>query len=485
MFNQFKRLFRHSAIYAIGTVAQSAVAFLLIPLYTRYIVPANYGRLEIINTFGAILLMLVSFGFGSALMKTYFRDAHNETERKRLIGTLFMFVLPVAYAILAVLIFFSPQLSQALLGGTEWTGLFQILLITTFFSLFMNLAFALLRVQERSKKYTALFLLRFFAVLGLNFYFIIWLELDIKGILVANLITFAIVAFSLVPDVIKSASFKFSGFFLKKLWIFGLPIIPASIAMWFMDLSDRYFIEFFRSSDEVGIYSLGYKLGMLVNIAVVAPFQLAWPTLYFDVSRRGDAQQIYAKVLTYFTIASTSLALVLGVLAPEILRVLAGEAYWDAYKVVFLVAISYVFYGMHFVLAPGIHIKEKTKYYPLVVMIPAIANVILNYFIVPPYGMMGAATTTVICFAFVIILTYLFANHWYPIKYNWKRIWGVWTIAVLVFAASLFVSHDNVWISTALKLALLVGDIALLYIFGLWRMGEIRQFREMFRKTSN
>lgn len=361
MVNQFQRLFKHSAIYAIGTVAQSAVSFLLIPLYTRYIVPANYGRLEIINTFGSILLMLVSFGFGSAIMKTYFRDAKNEVARKRLVGTMFIFVLPLAYALIAVLIFFSPQLSTWLLGGPQWANLFQLLLLTTFFSLFMNLAFSLLRVQERSKKYTALFLLRFFAVLGLNFYFIIWLQLDIRGILWANLITFALVAISLIPDVIKAASFKFSKFFLKKLWAFGLPIIPASIAMWVMDLSDRYFIEFFRTSDEVGIYSLGYKLGMLVNIIIVAPFQLAWPTLYFDVSRRDDATQIFSRVLTYFTMTATFLALLLGVLAPEILRILAGPAYWDAYQVVFLVAISYVFYGMHFVLAPGIHIREKTN----------------------------------------------------------------------------------------------------------------------------
>jgi len=482
MFDQFKRLFKHSAIYAIGTIAQSAVAFLLIPLYTRYIVPANYGRLEIINTFGSILLMLVSFGFGSALMKTYFRDANNEAERKKLVGTMFLFVLPIAYSIIAVLILFSPQISSWLLGGAEWAGLFQILLITTFFSLFMNLAFALLRVQEKSKKYTALFLLRFFAVLALNFYFIIWLQLDIRGILLANLITFILVAVSLIPDVIKSATFRISKVFLKKLWAFGLPIIPASIAMWVMDLSDRYFIEIFRSSDEVGIYSLGYKLGMLVNIMVVAPFQLAWPTLYFDVSKRGDAQQIYSRVLTYFTMLATSLALVLGVLAPEILRVLAGEAYWDAYKVVFLVAISYVFYGMHFVLAPGIHIKEKTKYYPLVVVIPAIANIVLNYFIVPPYGMMGAAVTTVLCFIFVIVLTYLFANHWYPINYEWKRIWAVWVVAVLIFGASLFVSHENVWISAILKVTLLAGDAALLYIFGIWRFGELKKIKALLSK---
>lgn len=428
--------------------------------------------------------MLVTFGFGSALMKTYFRDAHNEDERKRLVGTMFMFVMPVAYAILAILLLFSSQLSTFLLGSAEWTDLFQILIITLFFSMFMNLSFALLRVQERSKKYTALFLLRFFAVLGLNFYFIIWLNLDIKGILLANLITFAIVAVSLIPDVKKAAKFKFSKFFLKKLWLFGLPIIPASIAMWVMDLSDRYFIEIFRSSEEVGIYSLGYKIGMIVNIMIVAPFQLAWPTLYFDVSKRNDAPKIFSKVLVYFTLGGTFLALVLGVLAPEILRLIASPAYWDAYKVVMLVAISYVFYGMHFVLAPGIHIKEKTKYYPLLVVLPAIANIILNYFIVPQFGMMGAAFTTVICFLAVIIFTYIMANHFYPIKYDWPRIFAVFGIAAGIFVLSMFTSHENILYSTLIKFVLLAGYIGLLSLFGLLKFSELKQFRKLFQKKA-
>jgi O-antigen/teichoic acid export membrane protein len=266
MFDQLKRLFKHSAIYAVGSVAQSAVAFLLIPLYTRYLVPASYGRLEIVNTFGSILLMLITFGFTSALMKTYFRDAHNEEERRRLVGTSFSFVIPISFAIVAVLLGFAPVISLYLLGDAAWAGLFQILLVTTFFTIFMNMAFALLRVQERSKKYTVLFLLRFGVVLALNFYFIIWLKLDAAGVLWANLISFALVALSLLPDVLKSACWHFSPFLLRKLWAFGIAIVPASVAIWIMDLSDRYFIEIFRDPTEVGIYALGYKIGMIIDV---------------------------------------------------------------------------------------------------------------------------------------------------------------------------------------------------------------------------
>ncbi len=483
MFSQFKRLFKHSAIYAIGSVAQSAVAFLLIPLYTNYLVPASYGRLEIVNTFGSIILMLITFGFSSALMKTYFRDAHNTEERKKLVGTMFIFVIPIAFAILAVLLLIAPQLSRWLLGDAQFASLFQILLSTTFFTIFMNMAFALLRVEERSKKYTVLFLLRFGIVLGLNFYFIMGLKLDAAGILWANLISFALVALSLIPDVIKAASWSFSRFYLRKLWGFGMAIIPASIAVWVMDLSDRYFIEIFRDPTEVGIYALGYKIGMIVDVLIVAPFQLAWPTMYFDVSKRNDAQQIYSKVLTYFVLIGTFVALILGVLAPEGVKLIADPAYWGAAQVVMLVAISYVFYGMHFVLAPGIHITNNTKYYPWLIVVPAIANLVLNYFIVPVYGMLGAAVTTFACYIFVCVLTYLMAQKFYPIKYEWKKMWAIFGLAALIYSLSLFIGVGNIWLSVLIKCGLLALFLVVLYSLGFLKRSEWSKFKLLFVRT--
>ncbi len=485
MFDQFKRLFKHSAIYAIGSVAHSAVAFLLIPLYTHYLVPASYGRLEIVNTFGSIILMTITFGFTSSLMKTYFRDARNPEERKQLVGTMFLFVIPISFAIVAAMLFIAPQLSAWLLGDVAFAPLFQILLCTTFFTIFMNMAFALLRVEERSKKYTVLFLLRFGVVLALNFYFIMGLQLDAAGVLWANLISFALVAFSLIPDVVKAASWKFSSYFLRKLWVFGMAIIPASIAVWVMDLSDRYFIEIFRNPTEVGIYALGYKIGMIVDVLIVAPFQLAWPTMYFDVSKRGDAQQIYSKVLTYFVLIGTFVALILGVLAPEGVKLVADPAYWGAAQVVMLVAISYVFYGMHFVLAPGIHITNNTKYYPWLIVVPAVANLVLNYFIVPRYGMLGAAFTTFACYIFVCVLTYLMAQKFYPIKYEWRKMWAIFGLAAIVYSASLFVGIGNIWMSVLIKCGLLLVFLVALYALGLLRKSEWQKFKLLFAREKS
>lgn len=484
MFTQIKRLFKHSFVYAIGSIIQSLVGFLLIPLYTHNISTANYGRLQIINTVGTILLTLVTFGFASALMKVYFRDAKTEEEKKNLIGTMFMFVVPISFAATIALYLLSPYISNFLLGSVEFKALFQILFLNTFFLCFMTLGLALLRVKEHSKKYVGIVLSEFAVMMGLNFYFIVYLNLDIAGVLLANTAGYIISCVLLFPIILRNASFKLSGFLLKKLWMFGIPIIPASIAMWFMDLSDRYFLEFFRSSDEVGVYSLGYKIGTIVSVLLVWPFQLSWPTIYFDASRRPDAGKFYSIVLTYFTLIGTFLALVLSVLAPEIIRLISGEAYWDAYKVVPLVAISYVFYGMHFVVAPGVHIMEKTKLYPLLVAIPAGINVGLNFWIVPRYGMVGAAMTTLVSFLLVIILTYFVSNHFYPIKYEWKRIFGIFGIALGVFLASYFLKFDSLTVSVVFKLTLIAVYVAILFLFGYFSKQEIEKVKLLFRKEA-
>lgn len=472
--SDIKRLFKHGAVYAIGNAIQSAVAFLLIPVYTRYLSTAHYGYLEILNTFSSILVMVLSFGFASAILKTYFRDAKDDDERKQLVGTAFMFILPVALLATIIMFFFANDIGSFLLQNPEMGWLLKISLVSTFFVIFMNLGLAVLRAQERSRKYVIVFLLRFAVAMGLNLYFVIGLKLDVQGVLWANLISYAIVLLSLLPDIIKSSTFRFSKPLFKKLWLFGIPIIPASIAMWIMDISDRYMLEFFRDPGEVGIYSLGYKFGFLISIAIVAPFQLAWPTVYFSIAKQENAKQVYAKVLTYFCVVGLTCALAISLLAPEILSWFAGPDFFDAYKIVPFVAFAYVLYGIHFILVPGLHIREKTKLYPLMVGLPAIANILMNIWAIPRYGMYGAAVTTVLSFLLVVILTQVVTRRYYVVKYeNWK-IFTVFACAIALFAVGYYATFSSMWWNAALDIALVFAFIGVLFNTKVVSKNEIR-----------
>ncbi len=462
--SDIKRLFKHGMIYAVGNAIQSAVAFILIPIYTRYLSPANYGYLEILNTFVSIVSIVLGLGFASALMKTYFRDVSNDDERRKLVGTAFMFSIPVAFLVSAMMFLFSNKIGEFILQNPSLGVLVKINMLSTFFVVFMNLGLSLLRVQEKSKKYTITTVIRFLGAMGFNIYFVVYRGFDIEGVLWANLISYALVCLSLLPDIIKSSNFSFSKALFKKLWLFGLPIIPASIAMWFVDISDRYMLEFFRTPEEVGIYSLGYKVGFLISILLVAPMQLAWPTVYFSISHQADAKKIYAKVLTYYSVIGIFIALVVSLLAQDFLSWFAGSAFSGAYRIVPLVAFAYVLYGVHFILVPGLHIKEKTKLYPLLVIVPAIANILMNLWAIPRYGMMGAGATTLISFVLMVVLTQFFTRKYYAVMYEKTKLLILVLITLVVLFLGIYVEFNLAYQNIIWDVGMIIGFIVMLFV---------------------
>ena len=486
MFDQIKRLFKHSFIYLIGSALQSLIGFVLIPVYTRYLSPAEYGQLEILNTILLILNIVLSLGFASALMKVHERDSQGEIERRKLIGTMYIFVLPIASAATLLLALGAKFFTGIILDDSNQTNLLYLILGTNLIVIFLNLSFAVLRSKERSKTFTLLSLIKFTLILALNTFFVIKLQLGVMGILLGNLIAQTALAFIFLPTVFRSLHFTFSRQYLRKLSIFGFAVIPASLAMWVMDLSDRYFLKYFADFTEVGLYSLGYKIGFLVYILLVYPFQLAWPKVSFAVASRPDCKEIYAKTLTYFAFLGSLAALGLSLFGAQIIKLFAAPQFHTAYQIIPLVAFSYVLYGLHFALVPGLHIKEKSKYYPLIIGIPAGLNLLLNYFLVPLYGMQGAAVTTLICFILVVVLTYLITRRFYQVKYEWWRLAKLLAIIVLILSAKwIHTATDLTLVDTLYNTLLLVVFIGLILISRFFTKEELAMVKAKIKVYKN
>lgn len=484
MFQQLKNLGKHTFIYAVGSAIQTLVGFILVPIYTRLLSPAEYGQLEILNTILSILSMVLSFGFASAILKVHERDCRDEEEKKKALGTMYLFVIPLATLISFIIFFFAKPLAQIFLGNTELNNLILITLVTNISTIFLALSFALLRTKEKSGSYVSLSLLKFILVLIFNIYFVVKLKLGLFGILSGNLIAQVVASITFLPSISKYIKPVLSKRLLSKLFSFGIAIIPAAIAMWIMDLSDRYFLKHFSSLSEVGLYSLGYKTGMIISILLVWPFQLAWPTISFSLARRSDVKEIYSKVLTYFFLISSFFALALSLFASPIIKLLAPENFYPATSVIPLISFSYVFYGIHFVISPGINLTEKTKYYPLLVGIPAFLNLILNYFFVPAYGMMGAAMTTFICFVLMVTLTYFISNHFYKVKYEWSRILKITFVLILALILG-YLIQDSILQKSILSLLILFGSPCILYLLRFFEKKELSSVKKLLIQIFN
>jgi O-antigen/teichoic acid export membrane protein len=483
-----KQLAKQSFIYTIGSVAQSAVAILLIPLYTRYLGPTDYGALEITNTALSVLLFSLSFGFASSILKYYSLDLQNDAgQQKKLIGTAFLSLVPVVLLCESVLFLCARPLAQFLFGDPNLFVYIQILIATSFFAILLNQGFAVLRAQEDSKKYTLVFLARFLALLVFNVAAVVVFKAGLKGILIGNMLTYIIACLMLVPTLLRSASFTFDVGLLKLLLAFGIPLVPASMAQWFMVLSDRYFLRTFRSLTEVGIYSLGYKIGFLVMILLVTPFQLAWPTISFRAAsaKDQDHRELYAKSLTYFVLVGLAMMIPLSLFAHDLIVLFSNKSFVRGADVVWIVALSYIFYGAHFVVSTGIHLAKKTKLYPWLVVIPALLNVVLNYFLIKPFGMMGAAYATLASFVVMFACAYVVSNYFYPVAYEWKRIGLLVALTTAALSAGQFVPVGNLAISIVLKCIIIVAVAVILVLFGFFDAKEIAMARSLIGTFRN
>jgi O-antigen/teichoic acid export membrane protein len=216
---------------------------------------------------------------------------------------------------------------------------------------------------------------------------------------------------------------------------FGALLVPVMLTGWIMNASNRYILGLFRDLGDVAIFGVGYKFGMVVEMAVVWPFQLAWPAFAFAISHRPDHRATYAHTLTYLTLALTATVVTLGLGTRTLLSVVVGPEYADAYRIVPIVALAYACNGIQYCVAPGIHIAGRTALLTAIAAVAAVVNLILSLSLIPWAGMIGAAWATAGGFAFLALATTVVAQRVHPVRYEYARLAKIVGCGALVYAA--------------------------------------------------
>ena len=222
---------------------------------------------------------------------------------------------------------------------------------------------------------------------------------------------------------------------------------------------------------------------MVMQALLIIPFELAWIPFMLSVAKRDDAKQIYSSVLTYFLLIGVFIALALSVLSREVIAIMATPPFHDAYKVVPLIAFSYLLFGCYLILQAGIYIEGKTKYVPLIVGAGAVLNLGLNYLLIPSYGMMGAATATLLSYLLLPVAMLFVAGKYYPIRYEFDRIIKIVLAAVPIYVGCMFVSTGSLLIEGLIKLIILATYPALLYVLRLPKPQELEKIKQLFHQA--
>jgi O-antigen/teichoic acid export membrane protein len=418
------RLVRSLAAYQVADFVSKFMAVLLLPVYTRYISPAGYGVVELLGNGVIFMSILVRFGMIEAFLRYYFTDTDQE-RRDALARRAVAFLLVVTTLASAVLAVFATPLSRLILSYPDpTTFLIAVLGLWSFTNL--ELAYGLLRVDERLRAYAAASLINVAITIAASVVLVVGLHEGVRGLLLGNYGATAVVLLGVWWTMRRRLLFHHgprsdgAGQRLPVLLRFGLPTVPAEASVYALSIIDRYYIYHDRSHAQAGLYSIAVKLAGAVAF-IVRAFQYAWPPLAYSVSDDREAARLYGLVTTYYLVVSGWVVAGLALLGRWVLRVLAAHSYFQAYRALPWVALGWAMYGLWvvFLVIAG-RAKVTTRNFPAA-LAGVVANVAMLVVLVPPLGIAGAGIA--LCGAYVVMLTvmYLLTRHAFTVQFEWRR----------------------------------------------------------------
>jgi len=435
-----KKLSFETLIYGFGNVFSRLITFLLLPLYTNLLNPKEYGIITLLYVFIGFMNIIYHYGLDSSFLK-YFADQKNKENQKKIFSTAFFlnFLSSILFSILIII--FSHKLSLIIFNDEIYQNLFKISSYILFFDSISHIPFALLRIQKKAFIFMLIKFLNVSVTLFFNIYFLIIKGTGIEGvfnsILIASIISTLFVFFS----SINSFKLVLKYDYIKKLINFGLPFLPAGIASITMESIDRYILSILTDTYTVGIYTVGYKLGIFMLIFSTA-FNYAWQPFFLSINKDDIAKKLFSKIFTFYISLAFIIWVFISLFIKDIIDIqflgysLIESKYNESITIVPFILLSYIFQGAYYNFLPGIYFQEKTKIIPLIVSISASINIFTNILLIPIYGMVGSAIATLFGHLTMAILTYYKSKKLFYIKYEWIKLFVLFFISLTIIIIS-------------------------------------------------
>jgi O-antigen/teichoic acid export membrane protein len=472
MFARILELLRHSAIYGLGSIVARIVGVLLLPLYTRYLSPSDYGLIETLVALSAVLTAVVAQGMKSAFFRFYF-DSTEPERRLLVIRTAFWYVMAASTAVSALGIALAPQVSWVLFGTHDHGRLVIAAFIGLWSALNYEQMTSLFRVEQRSGAYVVATLANVAITIGATIVLVVALHKGPIGVLVGNFTGTLIVYAALLLYSRHALGLQFDRRLYRAMNRFGWPLVPSAVALWLTNFSDRFFLIKLTDAHEVGLYSIGVRVASSLVLLLTA-FRLAWPAFAYSIDDDRDAQRTYSFVLTYVVYVCCWIALALGLLAPWIVKLITTKPFYPAQDVVAPLAFGVAAFGGYVVVQIGTGRARKTRSNWLVTGMAAALNVTLNFALIPPYGRMGAAIATVASYTLLFVAMAWRAQRVFPVAYQWRRV-----VTLAVASVGLTIAGKLLDVPLGVALALTAAFPIVLLLLGFYLPAERRRLRRL------
>ncbi len=479
-----KKLASETAIYGVSSILGRILNFALVPLYTNKFPTGEYGKVSVL--FSAIAFLMVLFTYRMEV--AYFRFGTDKSLNRKDIFNTSLSSLIISTLILGILfLFLSPLYAQAYSLEAYLTYIYICVGIIVLDAL-SELPYAELRLAGRPIRFATVRLSNIFVNLGLNLFFILfcpWVlgnnqfsflhpfintiyssEIGIGYIFISTFIA-SLVSFVLLSPTFKQYQFFFDYALWKKMMRYILPLVVVGFAYLINEMLDKLLLPLLHAEgkdcgvEAVGIYSANYKLAILISLFTQA-FRYGAEPFFFRNKNDKNAKILYALVAKYFLVF-TLIGFLVVTLYLDLFKYLIGKDFREGLKIVPIVLVANVLAGLYYNFSVWYKLIDKTQWGAYISVGGALITIALNIWWIPILGYVGSAWATLICYAFMTGVCYLLGQKYYPIPYAIWRMSLYLIVAVGVYLLSEWISPTGLMATLGVNTLLLLLYLSFIY----------------------
>lgn len=413
-----RNLMKNSGVYALGSMASPLIALILAPFLTRHLSPTDYGAFAVLNTVITLVTAITQIGINTAFFRAYNHDYESEQDRLYVLSTSIILMTTVSIPLALIIMILSPWVATTMFNDPS---LVNALRVGAVIILLQNLAapgISWLRADKRAVVSSLLAVANPLTTLGATILLLGLLHMGITGAFLAVTAGYAVIVICILPMILIKAGFHLRFEILKNLLAFGGPIIFTSVAVWVLQVSDRVLLSYDTSLAQTAKYSVAYSLGGVLAPVIIGPFGLAWPPIMYMIAKRKDAAQVFRLVFRWFSFVVFFAAFGLSVLAILMLTLFFPPTYHSAAPLIPLITGGIMFYGLYNFVILGVYIQRRTSITAFLTIMAGLVNLGFNIVLIPSYGAMGAAVSTLVAFMILAIVAYFVNQHIYYVPFE-------------------------------------------------------------------
>jgi len=458
--NQIRQLASQTAIYGLSSIGARFINFFFVPIYTRVLSPGNYGLASELLAYIALLQVVLTFGLETG----FFRFANKEKEKAGLLFSTTSSWLLVSSGIFIVLVFLLSGTISRSMGHSAIYLQFVALILAI--DCFTAIYFARLRYENKPWLFAVFKTIKILSEVGFNLllFFVLpgWFlkhpdsillnyippQPDYGYILLAILLSAIVSLVLFIPSIVKTR-FRFSPELWKKLMVYSLPLMIAGLPGIANDYIDRILFRYFSPDatpwlDQLGIYSAVIKLAVFITL-FVQMFRYAAEPFFFSSAQQENIKKTYADVMKYFI--AFCMFLFLGIVFyADLFALILGKEYRTGMDVLPVILLANIFLGISFNLSMWFKLSEQTRYAVYITLTGLAVTVLIDVVFMPVYGYYAAASSHLVSYTVMIVISYRLSLRHYPIPYDLKAIFIYFAAGLGLFGISLLTRDAAGWI---------------------------------------